>query len=106
MSPARMNTPAAAPMAAARARLLTFCIISALASAISSRTSSDAFSETSWIALPSSDVCWSVIASIHQPLEDAGDDEGAAEREPDAHLGTVQRALGRSVGALRRLLRG
>ena len=57
MSPARMKMPAAAPTAAPLASPVTFSVSSALASAISSRTSSEAFSVTSWIALPSSDVC-------------------------------------------------
>ena len=61
MSPARMKMPAAAPTAAPFTSPETFSVSSALASAISSRTSSEVFSETSWIALPSSDVCWSVM---------------------------------------------
>src|SRR5690349_13050879 len=42
-------------------------------------------------------------SSVEDPLQDAGKDEGAAEREPDLHLRTVQRAdLPRRVGLGRR----
>src|SRR5215210_2279737 len=79
--------PAAVPTAAPLASLVAFSVISAFASAISSRTSSEARSETSWTARPSSDVVWSSGMSVHQPLQDAGEDEGAGEGRADEHLG-------------------
>src|SRR5215211_1136925 len=78
--------PATVPTAAPLASLVAFSVISALASAISSRTSSEARSETSWTARPSSDVVWSSGMSVHQPLEDAGKDEGAGEGGADEDL--------------------
>src|SRR6266536_6643498 len=101
-----MKTPAAAPIAAPRASPIAFWVSSAFASAISSRTSSVAFSLTSWIALPRSDVCWSsVIPLVHEPLEDAGDDERAAEREPGDHLRALERRRLARGGRRRRLVR-
>src|SRR5215218_925109 len=67
------------PTTAPLTSLVTFSVISALASSISSRTSSEARSETSWTARPSSDVEWSSAMSVHQPLEDPGEQEGARE---------------------------
>src|SRR5829696_8243589 len=78
------------PTTAPLTSLVTFSVISALASSISSRTSSEARSETSWIARPSSDVERSSAMSVHQPLEDPGDQEGAGEGRADEHLGTVR----------------
>ena len=49
----KAKTPAAMPTAAPLVRRPTFCWISALASSISSRTSSEAFSETSETISPS-----------------------------------------------------
>src|SRR4029079_6523509 len=103
MSPARMKMPAAAPTAAPLARPVTFSVISALASAISSRTSSEALSETSWIALPKSDVSWSVMRLVDQPLEDAGDQERAREGDTGDHLGPLQRARRGRLGRRRRV---
>ena len=81
---------------------MTFSVISALASSISSRTSSEARSETSWIAWPSSDVECSSGMSVHQPLQDAGEDEGAGEGGADQDLGTVGAGRRRRGRALRR----
>src|SRR3954469_15185975 len=91
MSPARMNTPAAAPIAAPRARPVSFSVSSALASAISSLTSSWARSETSSIAVSSSDLP-SCANSVHQPLEDAREQERAGEDDAGLDLGTIERA--------------
>src|SRR5665809_93126 len=87
--------PATSPTTAPLTSLVTFSVISALASAISSRTSSEAVSLTCWIAWASSEEeCWLSGMSVHQPLEDAGEDEGAGERGADEHLRAV-RAGGR-----------
>src|SRR3954454_2924841 len=85
-----MKIPAAAPTAAPLASRLTFWVISALASAISSLTSSCSFSLTSWTALPRSEGSFSAN-SVHQSLEDAGDQERAGERDADQHLGALER---------------
>src|SRR4051794_38288385 len=87
-----MKTPAAAPTAAPLTSPVIFSVSSALASAISSRTSSDAFSLTSWTALPSSDVELSVMPLVDQPLEDAGEQERADEGDPGDDLGALERA--------------
>src|SRR4051812_38123052 len=92
MSPARMNTPAAAPIAAPRASPVSFSVSSALASAISSLTSSLALSPTSSTATSSSDLPRSAN-SVHQPLEDAGEQEGAGEGDPRDDLRPLERAL-------------
>ena len=81
--------PATIPTTAPLMSLVTFSVISALASSISSRTSSDARSETSWIARPSSEVDGLVGHSVHQSLEDAGEHEGAGEGGADQDLGAV-----------------
>src|SRR4051794_29254052 len=90
--------PATIPTTAPLTSLVTFSVISALASSISSRTSSEARSETSWIARPSSDVVRSSGTSVHQSLEDAGDQEGAGEGRSDEHLGAVRAARGPAAG--------
>src|SRR3954452_14196347 len=90
--------PATSPTTAPLTSLVTFSVISALASSISSRTSSEARSETSWIAWPSSDVLRSSGMSVHQPLKDAGDQEGAGEGGSHEHLGAVGAAGGRAAG--------
>src|ERR1700754_4308391 len=87
MRPASTNTPLARPV--------SFCVTSALASAISSRTSSDAFSLTSWMAWPSSDVSWSVMGlSVEDALQDAGDHERAGEGQAHLDLGALEGAVG------------
>src|SRR3954451_19808084 len=102
MRPATMKMPAATPTAMPLASRLTFWVISALASAISSLTSSCSFSLTSWTALPRSEGSFSA-KSVHQSLEDAGHHERADERDADQHLRALERpGLGRSrldVGA-------
>src|SRR4051794_36288276 len=66
----------------------TFSVISARASAISSRTRSCTRSVTSWIASPISDVGrWSVIA--RDGPEESREQEGAGEGGPDQALGPV-----------------
>src|SRR5690349_2781568 len=90
MRPARMKIPAATPIAMPLASRVTFKVISALASAISSLTSSWSFSLTSWTALPRSEGSFSAN-SVHQSLEDAGDQEGAGERGADQHLRALER---------------
>src|SRR3954447_7154363 len=85
-----MKIPAAAPTAAPLASRPAFWVISALASAISSLTSSWSFSLTSWTAWPRSEGSFSAT-SVHQSLEDAGDQERAGERGADQHLRAVQR---------------
>src|SRR3954454_21973585 len=66
-----------------------FAVISACASAISSRTSSCIFSVTSWMAWPSSETCGSVIGA-RGGADQAGEQEGTGERGADQQL----RALG------------
>src|SRR5215218_104173 len=90
--------PATIPTTAPLTSLVTFSVISALASSIPSRTSSEARSETCWIARPSSDVEWSSATSVHQPLEDPGEQEGAGERRADEHLGPVRGARAAATG--------
>src|SRR5690348_4180890 len=90
MRPATMKIPAVTPTATPRAMRLTFRVISALASAISSLTSSCSFSLTSWTALPRSEGSFSAN-SVHQSLEDAGDQECAGERGADQHLRALER---------------
>src|SRR5690348_1429445 len=98
MRPATMKIPAVTPTATPRAMRLSFWVISALASAISSLTSSWSFSLTSWTALPRSEGSFSTN-SVHQSLEDAGDQEGAGERGADQHLRALERpGLGRRGG--------
>src|SRR5215210_6281381 len=74
-----------------RTRRETLMVISALASAISSRTRSCTFSVTSWIASPSSEGRGSVIARDRP--EDLREQERARERRADRQLGTVRREL-------------
>src|SRR4051794_41850740 len=85
-----MKIPAAAPTAAPLASRPAFWVISALASAISSLTSSWSFSLTSWTAWPRSEG-WFSANSVHQSLEDAGDQERAGERGADEDLRALQR---------------
>src|SRR3954452_20810897 len=70
-----------------RTRRETLTVISALASAISSRTRSCTFSVTSWIASPRSEGRGSVIARDRP--EDLREQEGADERGARQHLGPV-----------------
>src|SRR4051794_21611585 len=85
-----MKIPAAAPTAAPLASRPAFWVISALASAISSLTSSWSFSLTSWTAWPRSEGSFSAN-SVHQSLEDAGDQERAGECGADQHLRALER---------------
>ena len=101
MRPKRTKMPAAAPTAAPLASPVTFSVISALASAISSRTSSEAFSVTSWIALRELGCLVVRHASVDQPLEDAGDQEGAREGDP-GDAPRAARAGSARAGARRR----
>src|SRR5215212_1060495 len=87
MSPKRANTAATAPATTPRSRRETLTVISALASAISSRTRSCTFSVTSWIASPRSEGRGSVIARDRP--EDLREQEGAHERGARQHLGPV-----------------
>src|SRR4051812_38496094 len=103
MSPNTAKRPATIPTTAPRMSLVTFSVISALASSISSCTSSDARSETSWIACARSDVWLSAMApgSVEDALEDPGDDERTRERGTGEHLGTLgERRLGRGRDGL------
>src|SRR4051794_8403438 len=75
----------------------TFAVISACASAISSRTSSCIFSVTSWIARPSSEICGSVIGA-RGGADQAGEQEGAGEGGAHEHLGALGRGLGGGRG--------
>src|SRR5918994_77308 len=95
------NTPATIPTTAPLTSLVTFSVISAFASSISSRTSSEARSETSWIAWASSDVGFSSAMSVHQPLQDAGEDEGAGEGGADEDLGALGSRLAAAGGERR-----
>src|SRR4051812_18103700 len=88
-----------------RTRRETLTVISAFASAISSRTRSCTFSVTSWIASPRSEGRGSVIARDRP--EDLREQEGADERGARQHLGPVggaRRAAG--LGGGRRGLGG
>src|ERR687897_642413 len=86
------------PTTAPFASFVTFSVISVLASSISSRISSEAFSEISWTAWPRSEVGgWLSAMSVEDPLEDARDEERADERGADHHLGALRR-LGQLVG--------
>src|SRR3954453_3070076 len=88
----------------------TFAVISACASAISSRTSSCIFSVTSWIARPSSEICGSVIGA-RGGSDQAGEQECAGERGAHEHFRAIGRGLpggrrrrrfgGRGLGARR-----
>src|SRR3954463_3738415 len=83
-----------------RTRRETLTVISAFASAISSRTRSCTFSVTSWIASPRSEGRGSVIARDRP--EDLREQEGADERGARQHLGPVgggRRAAGLGGGA-------
>src|SRR5215218_9096349 len=91
--------PATIPTTAPLTSLVTFSVISALASSISSRTSSEARSETSWTARPSSDVEWSSATSVHQPLEDPGEQERAGEGGPHEDLGAFRRDVAGAAAA-------
>src|SRR3954466_6820431 len=70
-----------------RTRRETLTVISAFASAISSRTRSCTFSVTSWIASPRSEGRGSVIARDRP--ENLREQEGADERGARQHLGPV-----------------
>src|SRR4051812_10291535 len=85
----------------------TLAVISACASAISSRTSSCIFSVTSWMALPSSETCGSVIGA-RGGADQASEQEGAGEGGAHEHLGALSRGLGgrRGPGGLGRGRRG
>src|SRR5215217_1033052 len=74
-----------------RTRREILMVISALASAISSRTRSCTFSVTSWIASPNSEGRGSVIARDRP--EDLREQERAREGRTDRQLGTVRRGL-------------
>src|SRR3954453_22463841 len=75
----------------------TFAVISACASATSSRTSSCILSVTSWMAWPSSEICGSVIGA-RGGADQAGEQEGAGERGTHEHLGAVGSGLGGGRG--------
>ena len=82
------KTPAAAATAAPLPSRVAFCVTSAFASSISSRTSSDAFSLISATVWP---ICcgrlWS--GSAAKVLEDQGEHEAAGERCADEGLGPL-----------------
>src|SRR3954452_25638777 len=83
-----------------RTRRETLTVISAFASAISSRTRSCTFSVTSWIASPRSEGRGSVIARDRP--EDLREQEGADQRGARQHLGPVgggRRGAGHRGGA-------
>src|SRR5918998_2068207 len=90
MSPNTAKMPAATPTPAPLPSLLAFSVISVLASSISSRIRSEAFSVTSWIAWPRSEVSVLLAMSVEDALEDLGDDERAPERRADQHLGALR----------------
>src|SRR4051794_14770922 len=99
------NTPAAMPTTAPLMRVRTLTSTSALASSISSRMSSCALSETSWIAvaieawLPlvavDPAVTRGACGSTAKALEDQGGEEATGERDPDEDLRTVLRGRGK-----------
>src|SRR3954468_12497149 len=69
---------------------LAFSAISVFASSISSRTSSDAFVETSLTTSPSdfsAVLPFSLIAAASELLQELGEDERADERADDGNLG-------------------
>src|SRR4051794_28626512 len=78
-----------------RIRREIFSVISALASAISSRTRSCTFSVTSWIASPRSEGRGSVIA--RDGPEDLRQQERPRERGADQHLGPVRGEVARAA---------
>src|SRR3954447_7789334 len=82
-----------APATMPRISFWTLAVISACASAISSRTSSCILSVTSWMALPSSEICGSVIGA-RGGADQTGEEEGAGERGAHQHLGALGRGLG------------
>src|SRR5215211_990374 len=88
MRPNTANTRATAPAAMPRASRDTFCVISALASAISSRTRNWTFSVTSWIATPRSEGRGSVIARDRP--QDLREQERAREGGADQDLRAVR----------------
>src|SRR4051812_17537944 len=88
MKPKNPKTPAAAAIAAPLPSFVAFCVTSAFASAISSRTSSEAFSLISAIVWPIS--CGRVLSgSAAKALEDQGEHEAAGERCADEGLGPL-----------------
>src|SRR5688500_1980910 len=105
------NTPAAVPTTAPRTSLLTFSETSALASSISSRTSSVARSEISWTA----EAIWGELScepfgggrSAAKALDEKGEGDAAHEGGADQDLGTRalvggrERIEGRGHGGLR-----
>src|SRR3954471_23440910 len=87
-----------------RTRRETLTVISAFASAISSRTRSCTLSVTSWIASPRSEGRGSVIAGDR--LEDLREHERPDERGADEHLGTVRGQVAGAAGRGRGRRRG
>src|SRR6478735_4808833 len=85
---------AIAPATMPRSSFWSLSVISAWASAISSRTRSCTFSVTSWIAWPSSETWGSVIVAGDRS-DEAGEEERAGERRADQQLGPLRCALGR-----------
>src|SRR4051812_2794384 len=86
------KTAAAPPTAAPFASREIFCEISALASSISSRTSSEARSEISLTASAMREaVLWSVSVVTAQSLQDHGRHEAAGKGGADEQLGVVGR---------------
>src|SRR6478672_10790118 len=84
--PKMANTPAAAPIAAPLAILVTFSVISVLASSISSRTSSCARSATSCTAAEISCGVPVGVGSAAKAFQDHGGHEAAGEGDADLHL--------------------
>src|SRR5215212_11945996 len=105
MSPKRANTAATAPATTPRSRRETLTVISALASAISSRTRSCTFSVTSWIASPRSEGRGSVIARDRPEdlREQVGAGEGGAHQQLGPVGGHVPGGAGRGGGPRRGL---
>src|SRR3712207_669456 len=108
MRPKKAKTPAIAAVAMPLPSRVAFCVTSAFASSISSRTSSDAFSLISATVCP---IDWArfLSGSAAKLLQDPGEDEATGERPGDERLGLLgdrDAALrhGGSGGVRRRLV--
>src|SRR5882762_6226261 len=101
--PTSTKIPAAPPMTAPRASDLTFTVISVFASSISSRISSCALTEPSWIAWA---IFWSESVSAGKALEDHREHNAAGEGGTDDGLGALgeRRGVRQAVRPRRRLV--